>query len=152
MNYYLIAPTSNKEGSYVHRDNFEISFIDKRPKKIIELLCLKNGTTLQGSYDASAYLLPKSYKRPIYIGGQCNQIYIPTKAYRNQDCLWINLSFCLNYPVEVYNNFGYEKLSNHRWEKHRKDGLKLRYAIFNTTKIKKSIVQLESKGICKIGV
>ena len=41
------------------------------PRQFIEQLCLRNGTTLEGCYEASRVLLENAYKRPIYIGGGC---------------------------------------------------------------------------------
>ena len=89
------------------------------PGTFMESLCLKNGTTLEGSY-----------KRPIYIGGSCNQIFIPTSSPKDDHCTWLSLNYCLKAPLEAYNNLGYRKISARCWQKHVSDGIRLQYAIF----------------------
>lgn len=96
----------------------------------MEDLCLRNGTTLDGSYTSSGYLLEGGYKRPIYIGGNCNQIFIPTSSIRNKQCVWVSLDYCLKEPITAFNGYGYEQLSKRTWQKHVSDGIALRYAIF----------------------
>ena len=100
------------------------------PGTFMESLCLKNGTTLEGSYASSGYLLEGSYKRPIYIGGSCNQIFIPTSSPKDDHCTWLSLNYCLKAPLEAYNNLGYRKISARCWQKHVSDGIRLQYAIF----------------------
>lgn len=96
----------------------------------MEELCLRNGTTLEGSYTSSGFLLNGAYKRPIYIGGSCNQIFIPTSSIRKKDCVWVSLDYCLREPIAVFNRYGYKQISERRWQKHVADGIALHYAIF----------------------
>lgn len=103
-------------------------------QQYMEDLCLKNGTTLEGSYISSGYLLNGTYKRPIYIGGSCNQIFMPTSSIRRKDCVWVSLDYCLREPNTAFNRYGYETMSQRRWQKHVADGIALRYAIFEREK------------------
>ncbi len=100
------------------------------PRAYMEALCLVNGTTLAGSYEASGYLLSGAYKRPIFIGGRCGQIFIPTSALKDENGVWLNLDFCLREPVDAYNRYGYKPISPRSWRKHVADGIALYYAIF----------------------
>lgn len=99
-------------------------------KQYMEDLCIRNGTTLEGSYVASGCLLNGAYKRPIYVGGSCNQIFIPTSSIRNDDTVWVSLDYCQRAPMDVFNQYGYAKLSERKWQKHLSDGIALHYAIF----------------------
>ena len=98
-------------------------------KKYLETLCLKNGTTLEGSYASSGYLLSGSYKRPIYIGGSCNQIFIPTSSIKDEQGTWMSLDYCLRDPNHAYQEGG-KQMTKRRWQKHIADGIALKYAIF----------------------
>lgn len=101
------------------------------PRHFMEALCLSNGTTLEGSYEASGVLLNHGYKRPIYIGGNCNQIYVPTTTLRNQFGTWISLNYLLTESLDNFNDYGYEILSIKSWQKHLSDGIALKQAVFN---------------------
>ena len=100
------------------------------PRQFIEQLCLRNGTTLEGCYEASRVLLENAYKRPIYIGGGCNQIFVPTCSIKSRECNWISLNYLTYHSPSHYNRFGYDYLSEQRWIKHLYDGNTLRTAIF----------------------
>ena len=99
-------------------------------RQFIEQLCLRNGTTLEGCYEASRVLLNNAYKRPIYIGGGCNQIFVPTCSIKNRECNWISLNYLSNHSLQHYNHFGYDDMSEQRWQKHLYDGTILKTAIF----------------------
>jgi len=99
-------------------------------KQYMQHLCLGNGTTLEGCYEASRLLIAHAYKRPIYIGGNCNQIFIPTSSVKKTDCVWVSLDFLMNETLQDYNEYGYEVMSMTRWQKHLSDGIALRLAIF----------------------
>lgn len=99
-------------------------------RRFMEDLCLKNGTLLEGCYEASRILLDNVYKRPIYIGGVCNKIYVPTSSFKSSECTWISLDFLLNNSLHNFNSFGYETISEKRWQKHLLDGINLQNAIF----------------------
>ena len=102
----------------------------KSPRQFIEDLCLRNGTTLEGCYEASRRLLENAYKRPIYIGGKCNQIFVPTCSIKNRECNWISLDFLLKKSLHTFNLYGFEEMSDQRWNKHLADGIALRREIF----------------------
>ena len=99
-------------------------------RHFMEGLCLSNGTTLEGCYAASRILLDNAYKRPIYIGGSCRQIFVPTSSLKNSQCTWISLEFLLNDTLDHFNTFGYEILSEKSWQKHLSDGIALKREIF----------------------
>lgn len=99
-------------------------------RQFMENLCVQNGTTLEGCYEASRVLLENAYKRPIYIGGRCNQIFIPTSSIKNRHCVWVSLDYLMNDTVSDFNDYGYEIMSIKRWQKHLSDGIALKLAIF----------------------
>ena len=130
MSIEIIASDHHKnvylwiEGSFIQTKDYSST------RRFMEDLCLKNGTILEGCYEASRILLDNAYKRPIYIGGACNKIYIPTSSFKSSECTWISLDFFLNHSLQRFNSFGYEVMSEKRWQKHLSDGLNLQNAIF----------------------
>jgi|GEM_PF-6942038 len=127
----FIAPGKNPGEVHLYAEG-KLTIANQYPssRKYIEDLCLKNGTTLEGSYTSSGYLLSGAYKRPIYIGGSCNQIFIPTSSIKSNRCVWMSLDYCLREPMAAFNRYGYEQMSERRWQKHVSDGIALKYAIF----------------------
>ena len=130
MTIDVITSTKDKR-VYVYMDgNFVLKDEYRSPKHFMEVLCLGNGTTLDGCYEASRILLDNAYKRPIYIGGSCNQIFIPISSFKDSHCTWISLDFFLNESLDTFNALGYEIMSKKRWQKHLSDGIALKHAIF----------------------
>lgn len=123
-----------KEGNGVQLYCDGILYVEQKyqsSRQFMEHLCLANGTTLEGCYEASRILLDNAYKRPIYIGGNCNQIYIPTSSIKNRHCTWISLDYLLKESLHSFNLHGFEIMSIKSWQKHLSDGIALRQAIFN---------------------
>lgn len=89
-------------------------------------LCIANGSTLEGSYAASKVLLKNRYKRPIYIGGWCNQILIPFSSLDDINGIWVSLDYLESHRLESFNNFGDKKITTDQWRKHLADGIELR--------------------------
>lgn len=112
------------QGTLVVKDGY------RSTRQYMESLCVRNGTTLEGCYEASRLLLLNAYKRPIYIGGNCNQIFVPTSSIKNRQCIWVSLDFLMNETLKDYNGYGYEIMSENRWQKHLMDGIALKLAIF----------------------
>lgn len=95
----------------------------------VRQLCIFNGTTLEGSYEASKALLMHGYMRPIYIGGWCNQILIPLSAMDDVDGVWVSLDYLLSHEQDEFNVYGYKKITIRQWQKRLADGILLKNMI-----------------------
>ena len=103
-------------------------------RQFMEYLCLQNGTTLDGGYKASGNLLKNKYKRPIYIGGSCNQIFVPISSIKNINTTWISLDYLLDLDEQFLLDMVNEPISKTRLQKHLINGIELKKAIFNHDK------------------
>lgn len=99
-------------------------------RQFMENLCVQNGTTLEGCYKASGALLKNTYKRPIYIGGACNQIFVPTSSIKNINSTWISLDYLMNISHQQISSYEGLSVSKHSLRKHLMNGLLLRNVIF----------------------
>ena len=85
-----IIPCDNNR-SIVYEDD-ELYIIDKRPNVIVNINCIKNGSTIDGRQKSAEKLVGSSYKCPILISEKENLIFFPTCSSRLKEVAWINLS------------------------------------------------------------
>lgn len=67
---------------------------------ILDKNCLYFGSSYQGRWDASKYLLNREYKLPILVKQEGFYIFMPIKSVFRCDCVWISFNQIQNYREE----------------------------------------------------
>ncbi|MCH5166811.1 MAG: competence protein ComK [Erysipelotrichales bacterium] len=85
-----IIPCDNNKSIVYEAD--EIFIINKRPNVIVNINCIKNGSTIDGRQKSAEKLVGSNYKCPILISEKENLIFFPTCSTRLKEVAWVNLS------------------------------------------------------------
>lgn len=64
--------------------------VNKNPNKLMELNCLRNGSSYKGRLCSTELLTGISYKAPVMVIESDNIVFFPTSSPRLKTCLWIN--------------------------------------------------------------
>lgn len=91
----ILIPINGNTTKVIEVDNEII--VNTNCFNIIKKTCMYYGSTYEGRFNGSKYLLKINYKLPIIIEECSELIFFPTCSPRSEDCHWINVNEVLEY-------------------------------------------------------
>ena len=88
---------SKSENECIMIDTKKDEKINMSLKKFLNYNCEYYGSSFEGRIKGSQNALGMKYKLPIIIEESKEIIFFPTKAYNNEDCIWVSLNNISSY-------------------------------------------------------
>ena len=90
MNSEYLYFRQEKDGTCCLKEDGSFVYIDRRPVRILNEMCLACGSTLQGRTDAVRILLGIRQKPPVLISERTAEIWFGTTGMNSADCEWLS--------------------------------------------------------------
>ncbi len=128
-----IIPVENNKSKIIEKNNELI--INLAPMKIIDYSCKFFGSSYQGRFNGTKYLMGVTHKSPIIVEESRQIIFFPTSSPRLESCCWIALK-----DINKYVESGIDTIVYFSCGKHIK--IEISYPIFDNQVLRAS--RLES--------
>lgn len=142
MKKYPLIIKRHYKGTLCIYENSQVVY-NTTPLNLINEMCLKCGSTLEGNRQASKEILSGSHKLPVIVNQNLSLVYLPTQSMQNYDCEWIAYNYI---KVEECKKGGTNLIYDDKVIYHTKTNYKiLALQYFRAAELKKNIEKFKSK-------
>jgi competence transcription factor ComK len=95
MHYILIRNTCS--GCEAVTDSGDVISYPYSAVRLISMICLHNGSSLEGRMESFRYLTKTTQKSAVLLSERSMQILFPTLGFLNHECVWISYNDLLDF-------------------------------------------------------